>query len=209
MKFTLKFATAVALAVVAAGTALANAQGSDTSVSRPKTTFLFGPTGVKTDIGELMASPAYGDLGKSQSFGYSFGSLISWNFPFNGAARARVHENEAIAGRSLAQFDAAVLGALKETEQALARAGGATEHENRLTLALAASADAARLSQLRFDYGSDNFLQLLDAQRSDAAARAALAQAQADRANAQISVFKALGGGWEAAPVANPAQSSQ
>ena len=66
MKFTLKFATAVALAVVAAGTALANAQGSDTSVSRPKTTFLFGPTGVKTDIGELMASPAYGDLGKSQ-----------------------------------------------------------------------------------------------------------------------------------------------
>ena len=150
-----------------------------------------------------------GDLGKSQSFGYSFGPLISWNFPFNGAARARVHENEAIAGRSLAQFDAAVLGALKETEQALARAGGATEHENRLTLALAASADAARLSQLRFDYGSDNFLQLLDAQRSDAAARAALAQAQADRANAQISVFKALGGGWEAAPVANPAQSSQ
>ena len=146
-----------------------------------------------------------GDLGKSQSFGYSLGPLISWNFPFNGAARARVRENEAIAGRSLAQFDGAILNALKETEQALARAGGAAERERRLTRALAASSDAARLSRLRFDYGSDNFLQLLDAERSNAAARAALAQAQADRADAQISVFKALGGGWETADVTTTA----
>ncbi|GAC1406335.1 MAG: efflux transporter outer membrane subunit [Novosphingobium sp.] len=151
-----------------------------------------------------LGSIRLGDLGKSQSFGYSLGPLISWSFPFNGAARARVRENEAIAGRSLALFDAAVLNALKETEQALARAGAATERERRLARALAASADAARLTRLRFDYGSDNFLQLLDAQRSDAAARAALAQAQADRAAAQISVFKALGGGWEMAGDARP-----
>ena len=142
-----------------------------------------------------------GNLGNGQSFGYSLGPLISWNFPFNGAARARVRENEAIAGRSLALFDGAVLNALKETEQALARAGAAAERERRLTRALAASIDAARLTRLRFDYGADNFLQLLDAERSNASARAALAQAQADRADAQISVFKALGGGWEAGDV--------
>lgn len=147
-----------------------------------------------------LGSTRLGDLGKSRSLGYSLGPLISWNFPFNGAARARVRENEAIAGRSLAQFDAAVLNALKEAEQALARLGAATEREERLGKALAASADAARLSRFRFDYGSDSFLQLLDAERSNAAARAALAQAQADRADAQISVFKALGGGWDGAP---------
>lgn len=34
------------------------------SVSRPPKTFQFGPTGVKTAIGELKASGAYGDLTK-------------------------------------------------------------------------------------------------------------------------------------------------
>jgi NodT family efflux transporter outer membrane factor (OMF) lipoprotein len=137
-----------------------------------------------------------GDIGKSSGFGYSLGPLISWNFPFSGAARARVRENKAIAEGSLASFDGAVLTALKETEQALARLGGASQREAALTRAVTASSDAARLSRIRFDYGADNFLQLLDAERQRATTRAVLAQAQADRADAQISVFKALGGGW-------------
>lgn len=137
-----------------------------------------------------------GDLGKASSVGYSLGPLISWNFPFNGAARARVRENEAIATGSLARFDGTVLTALKEAEQSLARAGGATMREASLARAVTASSDAARISRVRFDYGADSFLQLLDAERQRASTRAALAQAQADRAEAQISVFKALGGGW-------------
>lgn len=58
------------LAIVAAGLGLAVAaagvfaQAATTSVSRPAATFQFGPTGVKTEIGELKASPAYGDLSK-------------------------------------------------------------------------------------------------------------------------------------------------
>jgi NodT family efflux transporter outer membrane factor (OMF) lipoprotein len=137
-----------------------------------------------------------GDVGKSSGFGYSLGPLISWNFPFSGAARARVLESKAIANGSLAKFDGAVLTALKETEQALARAGGATLRAAALSRAVTASSDAARLSRIRFDYGADSFLQLLDAERQRASTRAAFAQAEADRADGQISVFKALGGGW-------------
>jgi hypothetical protein len=63
----LNLAAIAALAVGALlGTATGFAQGTDTSVSRPTPSFLFGPTGVKTDIGELKASPAYGDLSKGQ-----------------------------------------------------------------------------------------------------------------------------------------------
>ena len=133
---------------------------------------------------------------KLSNIGNSVGPLISWNIPLNGAARARVRESEAIANGSLARFDGTVLTALKEAEQALARAGGATLREAALRRAMTASSDAARLSRIRFDNGADSFLQLLDAERQRAAARAALASAEADRANAQISVFKALGGGW-------------
>ncbi len=146
--------------------------------------------------GLTLGGSTIGDIGKSSGFGYSLGPLIRWNFPFSGAARARVRENRAIAEGSLAKFDGTVLTALKETEQALARLGGATAREAALARAVTASSDAARLSRIRFDYGADNFLQLLDAERQRAATRAALAQAQADRADTQISLFKALGGGW-------------
>jgi NodT family efflux transporter outer membrane factor (OMF) lipoprotein len=147
-----------------------------------------------------LGAPKVADLGRDRSFTYSVGPLISWNFPFNGAARARVRESQATAQASLAAFDGTVLLALQETEQALARLDGAAEKEASLGRAAAASARAAELSDLRFRAGSDSFLQLLDAERDRATTRAALAQAQADRAAAQISLFKALGGGWEEAP---------
>jgi NodT family efflux transporter outer membrane factor (OMF) lipoprotein len=147
-----------------------------------------------------LGAPAVSDLGKRQSVGFGLGPLISWNFPFNGAARARVREAEAIANGSLAAFDGTVLRALQETEQALARLGGSIDHEEALAAAAAASERAAQLSETRYRAGSDSFLVLLVAQRDRAEARAALARARAERADAQISLFKALGGGWEEAP---------
>lgn len=140
------------------------------------------------------------DIGTSDSFGYSIGPLISWNFPFSGAARARVRQSKATAEGSLASFDKAVLTALQETEQALARLKGAIDREASLSRAMKASDSAAFIAEKRFGSGADSFLQLLDAQRSRADARAALADAQAARAEAQVALFKALGGGWEGAP---------
>jgi outer membrane protein TolC len=147
-----------------------------------------------------LGAPKVGDFGKRQSFGYSVGPLISWNFPFNSGARARVHEAQATANGSLAVFDGTVLRALQETEQALARLGGAVEHEEALANAATASERAAHLTEVRYRAGTDSFLLLLIAQRDRAVARAALAEARAGRADAQVSLFKALGGGWEEAP---------
>jgi outer membrane protein TolC len=111
-----------------------------------------------------------------------------------------VREAEASATGSLAAFDGTVLRALKETDQALARLGGAVEREDALAKAAAASERAAELTLIRYRGGSDSYLVLLVAERDRAVAKAALAQARANRADAQVSVFKALGGGWEDAP---------
>ena len=140
-----------------------------------------------------------GDVGKKQGFSWSLGPLISWNFPFASAARARVVQSRAIAEGSLAAFDKTVLTALQEAQQALARLAGALDRETALTKAREAADHAAFLSSKRFDYGADNFLNLLDAQRTAAAARGAQAAADVDRAEAQIALFKALGGGWQGA----------
>jgi NodT family efflux transporter outer membrane factor (OMF) lipoprotein len=141
-----------------------------------------------------------GNVFKGSGFSYSLGPLISWNFPNQTIARARLRQAEAVSDGSLASFDGTVLTALKEVEQALARYAGALDTNAALVRAEQASGEAAKLSKLRFDYGADSFLLLIDAERDRANARAARAQSDAAVADAQISLFKALGGGWEAAP---------
>ena len=147
-----------------------------------------------------LGAPRLGDIGKSASLSYSIGPLISWSFPIQSAARARVHEARATAEASLASFDGAVLTGLRETEQALARLDAETRRNAALARAAAAAADAAKLSRYRFDYGSDSFLQLLDSERTRAQASAALAASNLALIDDQVDLFRALGGGWEQAP---------
>jgi NodT family efflux transporter outer membrane factor (OMF) lipoprotein len=137
----------------------------------------------------------------SNGLSFSLGPLISWTFPNQTVARARLRQARAGADASLATFDGTVLTALREVEQALARYAGELNRNAALRRAVASSDAAARLSRLRFDYGADSFLLLIEAERDRADARAALAQSDAAVADAQVSLFKALGGGWEDAPV--------
>jgi NodT family efflux transporter outer membrane factor (OMF) lipoprotein len=140
------------------------------------------------------------DLGKSSSFNFSLGPLISWSLPNLTAARAQVRQAEAGAEGSLAAFDGTVLTALREVEQALARYSGEIERNVALRRADNSATNAARIAILRFEAGRDSLLQRIDAERERAGARAALAASNAALAEAQVALFKALGGGWEAAP---------
>jgi NodT family efflux transporter outer membrane factor (OMF) lipoprotein len=146
-----------------------------------------------------LAATRFGDLGKASSFSFALGPLLSWSFPNITVARARIRQARASSEAALANFDGAVLTALKETEQALARYAGALDQQAARTRAAQAAENAAGLSRIRFDAGRDSFLQLLDAERDRSSARTALAQARASTAAAQVDLFKALGGGWQTA----------
>lgn len=144
-----------------------------------------------------------GDLGGGDGFRFSVGPLISWSFPNIAVARARVAGAEAGAEAALARFDQAVLSALEETETALSNYAHELDRRAALTAARDQAAEAARLARLRFDAGADSFLTVLDAERTLAQAEAALAQSEAQVSTYQITVFKALAGGWsETAPAA-------
>lgn len=149
-----------------------------------------------------LTSTTLDTLVDNDSVGFSLGPLISWSFPNQTAARSRLRQAEATAEGSLAAFDGTVLTALRETEQALARYAGELDRNRSLRRAERAAGEAARLSRLRFDYGAESFLQLIDAERQRADARAARAQSDAALAEAQVALFRALGGGWENAPEA-------
>jgi NodT family efflux transporter outer membrane factor (OMF) lipoprotein len=150
------------------------------------------------------AASSLGRLGSSRSVSFSLGPLISWTFPNQMAARARVAQARAGASAALAGFDAAVLRALGETEQTLSVYGADLDRRAGLLAARDQNAEAFRLAQVRQQGGAISFLELLTAQSSLVGSEAALAAADTQIAADQIAVFRALGGGWEAAPEVTP-----
>jgi outer membrane protein TolC len=150
------------------------------------------------------AAPTLGGLGRYRNLSFGVGPLISWTFPNTLVASARVQQAKASASGALANFHGAVLNALKETEQALAAYGTELDRHGSLQTARDQSAEALRLAQVRFQAGGASFLDVLDAQCTLVSAEATLAASDEALVADQIALFKALGGGWEAAPATAP-----
>lgn len=96
----------------------------------------------------------------------------------------------------MAAYEKTVLGALEETEGALAAYTRAQRRTESLHEAARLAGSAAELARVRFDAGSSDLLAVLDAERESLAARDRLAQAQAAGATSLVAVYKALAGGW-------------
>ncbi|HEX8667591.1 MAG TPA: TolC family protein [Allosphingosinicella sp.] len=139
-----------------------------------------------------------GGLVSGDGFRFSLGPLINWSFPNTRVARTRIAQAEASAQAALARFDGTWVGALEETESALTRYANGLDRVAALRRARAGSAEAARIARLRYRSGREPFQIVLEAERSLSQTEAALAQAEADLSNDLVSVFLALGGGWEA-----------
>ncbi len=135
----------------------------------------------------------------SDSFSFSLGPLLSWSFPNIVAARARIAQAEAGAQASLATFDGVVLDALKEVEQALTAYAAQQARRDALAESVARAESAHRLAERQYRAGSISFLDLLDTQRQLIQGRIALAGSMQALGSARIDLFKALGGGWQAA----------
>lgn len=130
------------------------------------------------------------------------GPLISWSFPNRAQIRTRITGARADTDAALAQFDGSVMSALGETETVLAHDGRTLENSAVLKAARDQGDHAVRTVRGRQREGQVDSLSLLDAERTFADTEAPLADADGRIANAQIDLFKALGGGWEAAAVA-------
>jgi multidrug efflux system outer membrane protein len=99
--------------------------------------------------------------------------------------------------RELAEnYKGAVLVAFREGEDALAAVKAASER----VVSLATARDESRryytIARERYMGGADDFLTLLDAQRTLIQSEDQYSQAQLERLNAALSLYKAMGGGW-------------
>jgi NodT family efflux transporter outer membrane factor (OMF) lipoprotein len=135
---------------------------------------------------------------------YGIGPLLSWSFPNTLAAHADIRQARAAASASYANFQGTVLQALEDAESALTAYAGELDRNAALTTARDQSQTAFGLAQVRYRLGSISYLDLLTAQSDLVSASGALATSDQALASDQVTVFKALGGGWEQAPAISP-----
>lgn len=137
------------------------------------------------------------DLVTEPGLAWGVGPKISWAFPNQVGPRARIAEAKAGEAAALAGFDGTVLRALKETEQALAAYGAELDRRQDLAEAQARAREALKIADGQFAAGALPTLDVLTAEQTMISADAAAAASDAAIASDQVTLFKALGGGWK------------
>ena len=142
------------------------------------------------------ASSELSELFKSGSFCWTFAPQMV--LPLFDFGRNNANLGAAKAGRDIAvaQYERAIQSAFREVADALA--GQATFGEQLRAQRAVADAEQERfkLSDLRYRSGAASYLDLLDAQRSLFAAQQAAVQADLQRLQNQVTLYRVLGGGW-------------
>lgn len=139
----------------------------------------------------------FSQFGDTNTYRWGIGPLITWTIPNTGTARSRIKQAEAENQAALARFDASVLNALKETESALTTYARELDRNASLKAARDQSELANQHAHRLYKHGRIDFLSTLDSERTLAVDESAYAASTAKLVNDQISLFLALGGGWE------------
>jgi multidrug efflux system outer membrane protein len=142
------------------------------------------------------ASNQLSNLFKSGSGTWAFGALTSLPIFHGGALRGGLdvaYINEKIA---LAQYEKTIQSGFREVADALALTATLNRRRAAQEALVEATSRAYQLSQRRYQVGRDSYLEVLDSQRSDYAARQGLIATRLAEQSNRVTLYKALGGGW-------------
>jgi len=140
------------------------------------------------------AAPQVDAFGNRGTLRYVVGPVLTWPGLNLGRVKAEVDAAQAREEAARAQYGRVVLAAMQDVETSITRYRSARERLERLQDASAASERAAELARLRFSEGVTDFLQVLDAERTQLEAQDRLAQGRSDAATAYAALYKAVGG---------------
>ena len=93
-------------------------------------------------------------------------------------------------------YQKAVFSAFADVENALMAVRQTGEQERAQSMAEVAARESFEISQARMEAGATDIITVLNTQRTLFTAQDALTQARLEHAEALISLFKAMGGGW-------------
>jgi len=114
-----------------------------------------------------------------------------------GGKRETVALRRTQANEALIAYEAAIIGALRDVEDALTRLQANRRKVADLRASVAAAQDAADTARVRQRNGLAPMTEVLQANETWLAGRDALAQAEAAAVQDEVALYKALGGGWD------------
>ena len=142
---------------------------------------------------------ASGDLDNllSGGTGWTFApQLLVPIFNF-GANEANLETAKVSRQIAIAQYEKAIQTAFREVADSLAGRGTLRDQYRATQAQVDAAAATFKLSELRYSNGVASYLDLLDAQRSLFTAQQAVVQIRLAQLQNQVTLYKALGGGWK------------
>ena len=132
-----------------------------------------------------------------KSFQYFVGPSIRWDIFNYGRIRNRVRVEDARFQALIAEYRNTVLKAAREAEDAIAAFVKSQVEREKLQMSYQASKRSVDLSLFQYREGMVNYQRVLDSQRSQLQAQNNLTQVKGDVAINLITLYKALGGGWQ------------
>ena len=137
---------------------------------------------------------------KKKSFTYQIAPTLTWTL-FQGMERTQALVSaKAQLDAGIEQYNQTVLTAVQEVENAMTGYSHAVEQISSLQQLVAQGTKTLDLSLDLYKRGLSNFQNVLDAQRSLLSYQNSLVSAQGGALNSLISLYEALGGGWESEP---------
>ena len=139
-------------------------------------------------------------LGNLFSFGsrtHGIGSTVAWPLFDAGAIRSNIEVQSALQQQALIRYEAAVLAALEDVENALVAYAKEQSRRQSLTEATEAARRAVELAQIQYSSGLIEFGNVLIAQRSLLSLQDQLAVSEGGVTSNLIALYKSLGGGWK------------
>jgi outer membrane protein TolC len=136
-------------------------------------------------------------LPEGHSSFWSIGPTLNWSVFTMGRVQANIHVQEFREQQAAARYDRTVLTAFEDTENSLVNYGRELVRRQSLMEAVAASQRAVDLATELYTRGLTDFLSVLDAQRQLYASQEELAVSERTVAVNLVSLYKALGGGWD------------
>lgn len=144
------------------------------------------------------ASGTSSGLRDSDSNRYNLSQFIQWPLFRAGALRAAVQVQSAEAEEAAALYEQTVLEALADAESALVTYLRERETSAILRDAVANRQRAVELARTLFNSGEEDFLAVLDAERELISAEDDLVTSETGAVLQLITLYTALGGGWQA-----------
>jgi len=131
--------------------------------------------------------------------------------PIFDAGRLKAQQDSSAARRNEAAFAyrKSALTAFSDVENALSATQRLQEQLDSLVAQKSALERTLAIASQRYKAGYSTFLDQLDAQRGLLSVQLALSQTRADQMNAYVTLFQALGGGWDRARIDASTQAAK